>query len=160
MRIHTDNLTAEDLRQAVPRGCYLEYTTHGSRKRDHAFQVGLSAAEGTDAHGIKRCYARNTGQYGGDGYGDRAATWVEWGDWMVALLKIDPDAIIGQYEGADDFVAQTTQYAPSRPAREDAQAHAERWAKELRDVAIERKLKARADKIAPGMGDKITFISL
>lgn len=136
MRIHTDKLTAEDLYRAVPRGCYLECIGRGSRKRDHAFEVGMSAAEGMDAHGIKRCYARNTGKWGGDDIEfARAATWVEWGDWMVALFRIDPDAIIGHYNGADDFVATTTEYAPHRPARENATDHAARWAGELTAIA-------------------------
>jgi hypothetical protein len=112
----------------MPDGCYLECVQKGSRKRDHAFEVGMSAGYGTDAHGINRCFARNSGKYGSNGDGDRAATWVEWGDWMVALLELDPDAIIGHYDGAEEFTRITTDYAPHRPARENAPAHAERWA--------------------------------
>lgn len=131
MRIHTDKLTADDLYSAVPSGCYLEISQKGSRKRDHAFEVGMSARPGSGAHGIKRSYPRNTGNCGSAGDFDRAATWVEWGDWMVALLKIDPNAIIGHYDGASDFVRVTTDYAVHRPAREDAPIHATRWSEEL-----------------------------
>lgn len=132
MRIHSDTLTTSDLYENLPDGCYLEVTTHGSRKRDHAFNVTMGAMPGKDAHGIKRAYARNTGQFGGeqDAY-TRAATYIEWGDWMVALLKIDPDAIIGYYEGSDDFVRQTQNAAPRRPDRENAETHADRWSEEL-----------------------------
>lgn len=137
MRIHSDSLTSSDLYEHVPRGCHLEAIGKGSRKRDHAFEVHMSAAPGIDSHGIKRCYAANTGQYGGPANDyEKAATYVEWGDWMVELLKIDPTAIIGPYEGAAGFVEQTTRFAPRRPEREDAEPHARRWADELAAVAV------------------------
>ena len=132
MRIHTDTLTTDDLYRELPDDCYLEVTTHGSRKRHHAFEVKVSAQVGRDAHGIKRAYAQNSGTYGAasDDY-SRAATWIEWGDWMVALFKIDASAIIGPYDGASDFTYQTHQFAPHRQARENAEAHAARWNREL-----------------------------
>jgi len=132
MRIHSDVLTSEDLYRELPDGCYLEASTHGSRKRRQAFEVKIEAKPGVDAHGIKRCYAQNSGTYGAsqDGY-TRAATWIEWGDWMVALFKIDPSAIIGYYDGASDFVRQTHYAAPHRPDRENAEQHADRWSADL-----------------------------
>jgi hypothetical protein len=116
MRIHTDKLTAADLRKLAPNGTLAEVTAHGSRKRDHAFEVGLSAEHGSDKHGNKRSFARNSGQYGGAGNYDRAATWVEWGDWIAGMFKIDPRAIIGEYNGVTDFLRNT--------------AEAKRWRKE------------------------------
>ena len=116
MDIHSDVLTKQDLWAELPAGLYLEVSEHGSRSRARKFKVGIAANHGTDAHGIKRAFARNTGNYGGGGY-DRAATWVEWGDWMVALFKRDPAARIGYYEGPASFVEQTADYAPHRPAR-------------------------------------------
>lgn len=130
MRIHTDILAGwQRLYHCLPSGVYLELSTHGSRKRAHAFEVKLTADDGYDRHGIKRCYGTNSGSYGG-GY-DRAATWVEWGDWIVALFKHDLAAIIGPYDGADDFLAQTARAAEHRPARENAPEHAARWRREL-----------------------------
>lgn len=134
MKIHTDKLTSKDLYRNTPHGCYLETEKCGSRKRDHAFKVGMSAGHGHDSHGIKRCFARNSGQWGGAGDYDRAATWVEWGDWMVALFKIDPNAVIGTYDGIEGFIEETTKYASYRPKRENAVTHAKRWAEELTAV--------------------------
>jgi hypothetical protein len=137
MQIHTDKLTARDLYRTAPAGCFVEHVEHGSRSRRRRFDVGMSAAHGADAHGIARVYARNTGNRGADGYGapreivPRAATWVEWGDWIVALFKLDPGARIGHYESPASFIETTTEYAPSRPARENAPEHAARWAREL-----------------------------
>lgn len=131
MKIHSDILTTQDLYRELPAGCYLTLRQVGSRKRDHGFDVGMSAEHGADAHGLKRVYARNSGHHGAASDFDRAATWIEWGDWMVALFKVDPDAIIGTYDGVADFIATTTRYAPHRPERENAVKHAERWAEEL-----------------------------
>lgn len=135
MRIHTDKITYADAVAAVAPGVYIEATNHGSRKRDHALEVSLYADEGRDAHGILRAYATNSGTRGAlpftQNTGYRAATWIEWGDWMVALFKIDPSAIIGPYEGWSDFVDKTARYAPHRPTRESAITHAERWEREL-----------------------------
>jgi hypothetical protein len=144
MIIHTDKLTESDLLRTKPKGCFLEYEKRGSRSKAYAFKVGISAMPGKDAHGIARCYARNTGQYGGAGQGDRAATWVEWGDWMTELFKVDPDAVIGQYKGAHDFVLQTQAAAPYRPARENAEIHADRWSEEVFWAAKAREEEARA----------------
>lgn len=130
MKIHTDKLTYSDI-YATPAGVEAETIERGSRSRARAFDVGLSAVHGTDRHGIKRCYARNSGKSGSAGNWDRAATWVEWGDWICGLFKLDPDAIIGQYDGAQDFIRQTMAAAPHRPERENAGAHAERWAEEI-----------------------------
>jgi hypothetical protein len=132
MQIHTDTLTKADLYLELPAGCDLEVSEHRSRSRARRFDVAISADHGTDAHGIKRVYAHNTGTHGGAGIDTpRAATWIEWGDWMVALFKIDPGAKIGTYDGVRAFVETTTDYAPHRPARENAEAHARRWAEEL-----------------------------
>jgi hypothetical protein len=135
MQIHTNKLSWEDLHRELPKGCWLDVSLHGSRSRARRFDVRISAEHGEDAHGIKRCYAQNTGQYGGETSGDRAATYIEWGDWMVALFKLDPEARIGIYESPSDFVEKTRNYAPHRPTRENARRHAIRWELELSAVA-------------------------
>jgi hypothetical protein len=136
MKIHTDTLTRADLWHVLPQGCFLEISEHGSRQRDHAFKVGIGAEHGSDAHGIKRAFARNSGRIGSAGEFDRAATWVEWGDWMVALFKLDPRAIIGYYASPEDFVTLTTRAAEHRPPREHAKEHAARWRDELNELVI------------------------
>lgn len=132
MKIHTNEITRPELFEHVPAGCWLEATEHGSRSRARAFDVSLSAEHGFDAHGLERVYARNTGQYGADqDTYSRAATYIEWGDWMVSLFLLDPVAKIGQYDNAEDFVRVTLDMAEHRPKRENAPEHAARWAREL-----------------------------
>lgn len=141
MKIFSDKLTEGDLRnaltRAIPNGVVLELEEHGSRKRARRFDVALSAEGGADKHGLKRCYSRNSGQFGALGYG-RAATYIEWGDWMVELFKIDPEAIVGVYDDSHDFIVKTQEYAPHRPARESAETHADRWSEELYWAAQEK----------------------
>lgn len=136
MRIHSDKLEFSDLGLAAANAgfgpdVYYERTAHGSRKRAHAFDVSADADPGEDRHGIKRAFRCNTGTIGAQSGEYKALTWVEWGDWICQMFKIDPAAIIGSYDGAKDFVSQTTQMAPHRPARENAETHAARWADEL-----------------------------
>lgn len=115
MRLHTDKITRHDLTMAmegVSGDIYLEASGYGSRKRSHAFEVALSADEGKDRLGNTR-RPRNSGVYGAE-YGMRAATWYEWGDFLAALFKIDPRAIVGPYDGIENYVAQTAEFNPDR----------------------------------------------
>lgn len=134
MRIHTKHLTRDDLVRAKPEGSYIEITEHGSRKRDHAFEVKMYAEPGKDRHGITRRFSTG-GAYGHTDGRHRALTWVEWGDWMVELFKIDPGAIIGKYEGWREFCDWTYELSFSRPDRENAVEHATRWRNELWEAA-------------------------
>lgn len=114
MRIHTDILTRHDLTVAMGElgpSVYLETTAHGSRKRDHAFEVTLTADDGWDSRGNKR-RRTNSGKIGAGVY--TAATWYEWGDFFAALFRVDPRAVIGPYDGLEDFEHQTAQYNPAR----------------------------------------------
>ena len=134
MRIHTKYLTRDDLERLKPEGTYIELTPHGSRKRDHAFEVKMYGEPGKDRHGIAR-RSSTGGAYGTTDGRYRALTWIEWGDWMVELFKIDPGAIIGQYEGWRDFCDWTYELSFSRPDRENAVEHATRWQNELWEAA-------------------------
>ena len=134
MRVHTDRLTADDLTRLRPAGTIIELTPHGSRKRDHAFEVKMYGEPGKDVYGIARRHPTG-GAYGTTDGRYRALTWIEWGDWMVELFKIDPGAIIGRYEGAHDFVIWTQDLAYNRPDRENAVEHASGWADELWEAA-------------------------
>lgn len=138
MRVHTKYLTADDLVRLKPEGTYSEVTSHGSRKRDRAFEVKMVGEPGKDRHGITRRF-KTGGAYGTTDGRHRALTWVEWGDWMVELFKIDPGAIIGKYEGWREFCEWTYELAYSRPDRENAVEHATRWQNELWKAADEGK---------------------
>lgn len=128
MRIHTDILQTHQLYAALPSGVHLEHTHHGSRKRDHAYEVKLYADPGVDRRGVSRAFNSNTGNYGSVGGYTKAATWSEWGDWLAELYAADPTMIAGPYDGVDDFVVQTTAAAQYRPVREHAPVAACEWA--------------------------------
>lgn len=86
MRIHT-SLTKYDVQQAARiYGVTINrLEAHGSRKRDHAYEVQL--------HGTS---PRRTMDKSGHG-----ATWDEWGVFMSRILVSDPDALLGK----EDFEA-------------------------------------------------------
>jgi len=50
----------------------------------------------------------------------RAASWDAYGYVIARLFLVDPDAVIGQYSGVEDFKRQVRQYAPYRRPRSDA----------------------------------------
>lgn len=101
MRIHTDTITAFDIhaaaRAAGMTGVDATFTSHGSRKRDHAFNVNLT---GTSSR------RPNTGKYGAVS-DEHAATWDEWGMFLAALYAVDPDMDATYYADAADFHRQT-----------------------------------------------------
>jgi hypothetical protein len=107
MRLHTDVLTGITLYSAmvgVGDDVYLGFTRHGSRKRDHAFEVSLTG------HGKRHTRTKNTGTRGaimGDGYAERAATWSDWGRFLAALYELDPDMDATYYTSSGDFDAKT-----------------------------------------------------
>lgn len=106
MRIHTDKVA--EVASAIYNttfnsltGVYANIRRHGSRSRDGAVELRL---EGNG-------YARNTGQYGADGY-EQGATWDEWGVVLAAIFDTDPNAFAGSakypvYAGAGHFHAIT-----------------------------------------------------
>ena len=121
MLIYSDHLTQSDVYQAFAAtdlhhdGVFLEL--HGnlrSRKRARRHVVKLSADPGADRFGTKRRWA-NSGSWGAatpnTGYavcqlGDKAATFDEWGVFIDALFKRDPDAIVGIYNSPDELAAR------------------------------------------------------
>lgn len=99
MRIHTDKLSWSDVYHAAAKlpGVDVTASEHRSRSRSRAFEVQL---EGNG-------YARNSGIYGAD-TGTQSATWDEWGAFLSALYKIDPQMLVGSaahptYRDAADF---------------------------------------------------------
>lgn len=102
MRIHTDKLSANDLRAALPDGVHAYITPKGSRKRARAFEITLFVIQRDELH----MRLGNSGGYGASS--DLAATWDEWGIWMARLYELDSRVLIGWYESHDHFVAMTT----------------------------------------------------
>lgn len=94
MRIHT-NLPEHELYHAATHAqvSITDYERHGSRKRDHAFDVWLS---GSGAH-RSQYRAQNV----------PAATWDEWGIFLATIFQQDPTAIATYYKDAEDFHYQT-----------------------------------------------------
>lgn len=112
MRIHTNTLTVHDLHDALATtglragGVRVDTASlHNSRKRKVSIEFRLSAEPGK---GRRR---RNTGYYGAEDAFQTpfqmAATYDEHGIWMAELFERDPEAIIGYYDGRDDFHEQT-----------------------------------------------------
>lgn len=98
MRIHTDTLTFNQVINAAMdmQDVYIDVTSHGSRKRDHAFELSVSAEP------RKGRRPRNTGNRGA-GEGEAAATWDEWGVIFARLFDIDPDMTCYAYDGTEDY---------------------------------------------------------
>lgn len=98
MRFHTDTLTRDDvIRAARKAGATIEtLSSHGSRSRDHAFEVKLTGNSNRRPNG---------GSYGaGDDY---AATWDQWGVFIGQLFNLDPDMTTIYYHDAGAFDAVT-----------------------------------------------------
>lgn len=86
MRLHTDLILERHIRDAAKRWAgvgIIRLDRHGSRKRDHAYEVQLSG------NGV------TGGMHGNHGY--RMATWDEWGMVLAALYRIDTELIAGPY---------------------------------------------------------------
>lgn len=110
MRIHSDTLQASNVYEAlqdarkryVDSSVFLEHVTlHGSRKRTRGIDVAL-ASTGNDTHRWRRNVGPN-----GDRTADYAATYADWGWFILELFNVDPDAIVGPYSGLTDFHNQT-----------------------------------------------------
>lgn len=108
MRIHTDHLTTSDIYTAArhARVDVVVLTEHGSRSRDHAFNVKL---EGESRR-------RPNGGASGKGYASGyAATWDQWGVFLAILFDIDP-AMVTPYDASREaFLARTAERFMTSP---------------------------------------------
>ena len=109
MRIHVSrNVSADAIHDAIrAAGAHAEVLSeHGSRKRDHAFEVKLTGNSNRRPNG---------GTYGArDAY---AATWDQWGVFINAVFDADPDATMTYYTDAADFHYRTgARFAEGWPA--------------------------------------------
>jgi hypothetical protein len=90
MRIHSDFIEQIDLQKAahVSNVGFTRLGLHGSRKRDHAFDVILTGSS-----------PRNQNMGGSD----KAATWDEWGVFLGVLFGLDPKMVTPYYADAEHF---------------------------------------------------------
>ena len=98
MRIHSDILSRTDVTNAARTAlAYFDsLTEHGSRKRDHAFEVKLRGGSN-----------RRPNFYNGSG--DYAATWDQWGVFFSVLYDRDPNMVCGSaYSDREDFDLKTS----------------------------------------------------
>jgi len=94
MKIHSDTLTDQDILNAAPRSThFVEFEEAGSRSRKRAWNVRLSGSSKYSMQGVE----------------GKAATWDEWGIFIAALFKFDPEAKIGWYKSYDHFIEFTTE---------------------------------------------------
>lgn len=97
MRIHTDRLNTTHLWEAARIArVEMDLTSHGSRKRDRAYNVTL------------RGESRRRPNSGKGGAGDDyAATWDQWGVFLAVLFATDPDMVTPYYADAEEFHHRT-----------------------------------------------------
>jgi hypothetical protein len=100
VRIYTSQLTRQDLFDALPKGVYIDWSVHGSRKRARCFNVALSTDHNHRRPNPGHGFAREL-------IGNYAATWDEWGLFLAVLFAKDPEAIAGVIASADDFAWKT-----------------------------------------------------
>lgn len=111
MKVHSNIITADHvaIAAATARMSYsvdmqvAELCNVGSRKRSHGVTFRGYALDGNRS--------TNSGIYGAANA--RAATWDAWGYFIAEMFKVDPDAIVGQYDGVSDFGAQCRAYQPT-----------------------------------------------
>ena len=99
MKIFSDHLTTYDLHQAARKaGVELFHAERIYRERPrlrtYLYEISLS---GSSPYTSQSSFCEP----------HKAATWSEWGRFMVELYKIDREARIGHYKSVDDFIDQT-----------------------------------------------------
>ena len=100
MRIHSNTLTSRDVYAAAreARATVEVLTEHGSRSRDHAFEVKLSGESRRRPNG---------GNYGAE-RDVFAATWDQWGVFLQILFDADTDLTIPRaYADRDEYIRHT-----------------------------------------------------
>lgn len=98
MRIHSNTLTVQDLYTAARlAGADLDYTSHGSRSRHHAFEVRLTG----NSHRRPNFWHKDPDP------SVYAATWDQWGVFLGYLYAVDPDLITPYYVNPSDFDYKT-----------------------------------------------------
>lgn len=128
MRLHTDTLNDFDfyLAARVARVEFSKFSRHGSRSRDHAFDVTLTGESRRRP---------NAGIGSGDHIGtdDYAATWDQWGVFLSVLFDLDPSMTSRYYTDREHFHDRTADrfnpggILPGRPTREQVETPGHAW---------------------------------
>lgn len=110
MKVHTDTIGLLDIRYALQdaqreaSNVWIDhdaYTfTRNGRKRKMTHNVLLIG------EGARHTRRRNSGGFGAK-TDDFAATWMDWGWFIAVMFRYEPTAVIGQYDGREDFLDQT-----------------------------------------------------
>jgi hypothetical protein len=113
MRLHTNTLTSIVIYQAL-HACkqagtvdrlvdFEDFDHHRSMSRNYAYEIQLGWY-GTKVKGDGRRF-KNSGAYGSSHV--YAATYEEWGHFILALFELDPDLTFGPYKSLESFHSQT-----------------------------------------------------
>lgn len=97
MKVYSDVLTSEDLRETLPTQVGFDRIQRIGRPRvrKNGWDVRLTGS--SPRH-------RNSGQYGAATWADTPpATWDEHGAWFANLFTVDPNAVVANYRGSEDF---------------------------------------------------------
>jgi hypothetical protein len=88
MRIHANTLTRREIYDAarVARVDLDTFDDKGSRKRDHAFEILLRGES-------RRAPNQGTRHWSEREYGQKAATWDQWGVFLAILFDADPTMV-------------------------------------------------------------------
>src|SRR4030095_9795008 len=106
MKLHSDKIRTQDIREALEmarrKGLIVGDTEllvleeQKSRKRENGWEIRLGSRYADGVH--KRRNMNNTAY---------AATWEEWGWFIVELFELDIDLEFGGYKDYNDFHSQT-----------------------------------------------------
>lgn len=113
MKLHTDSLTRQDIRNALQaaknagnvdsRVYFTTLDERGSRSHSRAYEVQLGWM-GDKVPGDGRRW-KNSGSSGADSV--YAAFYDEWGWFILELYRLDPELVFGHYKTFQDFVTMT-----------------------------------------------------
>lgn len=103
MKIHTDRLSESDVYEAarIARVDLATFTDHGSRSRDHAYNILL---RGESRRAPNQGTARNVNRFD---VSEKAATWDQWGVFLSVLFDRDLSMVTPYYTDAEDFHRRT-----------------------------------------------------
>ena len=97
VKLHSDTITLANVLESLPEGVSAETARESSAFRGSGI--------------VFRLYREEPGEAGRRRPRNRPHVWCasydEHGELIAALFEIDPDAIIGQYKGVNDFHEQT-----------------------------------------------------
>lgn len=113
MRVYTDTIGYHEIYAAQHDSStespgvsiYELGTTAKARKRKMRHDVSLHG------FGARHTRYRNPGTSGGGHDNVFAATWMDWGWFIAVMFRYEPTAIIGEYDGREDFLARTARAA-------------------------------------------------